>query len=249
TTGSDGKVTEQRMFYPDDVGNGTLISENRINTLMETAIIKDSIIIQRVRNDFALDDGNYLPKTINAQKFQDTLTNTSTIGPAATLEQRMIYHGYYANGKVQEVSQTDGTHIVYIWGYQETSPIAKIENATFADVDAAIATLPSDYNTLVKIQNFSNADATRTVDTFDSGGNKTYQGEEGHLRKAFELLRAALPKAMITSITYDPLVGTTSVTDPRGNTIYYKYDGFNRLIEVKDWEGNILSENTYHYKN
>jgi YD repeat-containing protein len=230
TTGSDGKVTEQRMFYPHDVNNGTLITENRINTLLETATVKDSVIIQRVRNDFALDDGNYLPKTVNAQKFQEALT--SNFGPSATLEQRLIYHSYYPNGKVQEVSQTDGTHIVYIWGYNGTVPVAKIENATYSQVSAYVA----------NIESLSNSDNDRTIGS---------TGSEGALRTALNNLRTvpALSKAMITTLTYDPLVGTTSVTDPRGNVIYYEYDGFNRLISVKDSEGNILSENTYHYKN
>jgi YD repeat-containing protein len=45
------------------------------------------------------------------------------------------------------------------------------------------------------------------------------------------------------------LVGITSVTDPRGKTVYYKYDEFNRLEFVKDNEENILSKNQYNYKN
>ncbi len=53
----------------------------------------------------------------------------------------------------------------------------------------------------------------------------------------------------LTTYTYDPLIGVTSITDPRGETIYYHYDNFNRLEYVKDAQGKILSENEYHYKN
>ena len=49
--------------------------------------------------------------------------------------------------------------------------------------------------------------------------------------------------------TYNPLVGITSITDPRGETLYYTYDAFNRLEHVKDAEGNILNKNEYNYKN
>ena len=54
---------------------------------------------------------------------------------------------------------------------------------------------------------------------------------------------------MITTLTYKPLLGVSTVTDPKGDTQTYHYDSFNRLQFVKDSNGNILSENTYHYNN
>ncbi|WP_374670182.1 RHS repeat domain-containing protein [Flavobacterium sp. NRK F7] len=54
---------------------------------------------------------------------------------------------------------------------------------------------------------------------------------------------------MVTTYTYKPSVGVSTITDPKGNRISYHYDGFNRLEFVKDKDGNILSENKYHYKN
>ena len=52
---------------------------------------------------------------------------------------------------------------------------------------------------------------------------------------------------MITTYTYEPLVGVTSITDPRGYTIYYEYDDLHRLKRVKDEAGHVVSENDYHY--
>ena len=54
---------------------------------------------------------------------------------------------------------------------------------------------------------------------------------------------------MITTYTHKPLIGVSTVTDPKGDEQSYHYDSFNRLQYVKDKEGNILSENQYHYKN
>jgi hypothetical protein len=34
-----------------------------------------------------------------------------------------------------------------------------------------------------------------------------------------------------------------------GRTTFYEYDSFNRLYLVKDHDGNILKQYTYHYKN
>jgi len=75
--------------------------------------------------------------------------------------------------------------------------------------------------------------------------------KEATLRGFFEELRdhVYFKNSQITSYTYDPLIGITSVTDPRGYTMYYGYDAFNRLKTVKDADGNMVSENKYHYKN
>jgi YD repeat-containing protein len=55
-------------------------------------------------------------------------------------------------------------------------------------------------------------------------------------------------KAMITTYTYIPLVGVSTITDPKGDTQTFTYDSFGRLQNVKDKNGNILSENEYHYR-
>ena len=54
---------------------------------------------------------------------------------------------------------------------------------------------------------------------------------------------------MITTYTYIPLVGVSTITDPKGNKTTYKYDALGRLVQVKDRDNNILTENEYHYKN
>jgi uncharacterized protein RhaS with RHS repeats len=174
---------------------------------------------------------NYLPNKIQTSKGTNAL------------EDRIIFHSYDDKGNPTEVSKKDGTHVVYIWGYNQTQPIAKIENATYAEVEIAIASISNtDFNTLLKIQNVSNIDNDRTLGEL---------GNEGNLRKSLRLLRetSGLSKSLITTYTYDPLIGVTSITDLRGKTIYYLYDSFNRLQYVKDNEGNILSENQYNYKN
>src|SRR5690606_38615127 len=49
----------------------------------------------------------------------------------------------------------------------------------------------------------------------------------------------------MTTYTYDPLIGVTSMTDANNMTRYYVYDDFGRLKLIKDHAGNILK--TYNY--
>ena len=55
--------------------------------------------------------------------------------------------------------------------------------------------------------------------------------------------------AQMTTYTYDPLIGITSVADPNGEITYYEYDAFNRLKNVKDYQGNIVKNFQYNYRN
>lgn len=53
--------------------------------------------------------------------------------------------------------------------------------------------------------------------------------------------------SMMTTYTYDPLVGVTSSNDPNNVITYYEYDNFQRLKVIKDQEGNVLKKYRYHY--
>lgn len=65
----------------------------------------------------------------------------------------------------------------------------------------------------------------------------------------FDDLRIQPMDARSSTFTYDPLVGVTSKTDNKGNTLTYEYDEFQRLINVKDQDGNIIKNHMYHLKN
>ncbi|HSC38858.1 MAG TPA: hypothetical protein VLD19_13345, partial [Chitinophagaceae bacterium] len=55
--------------------------------------------------------------------------------------------------------------------------------------------------------------------------------------------------AQMTSYTYIPLVGLSSTADANGEITYYEYDDFNRLKNVKDYQGNIIKNYRYNYTN
>ena len=54
--------------------------------------------------------------------------------------------------------------------------------------------------------------------------------------------------ARVTSYTWEPVLGVTSITDPRGNTVYYDYDAALRLSATLDLFRKTISTYGYHYR-
>jgi YD repeat-containing protein len=131
-------------------------------------------------------------------------------------KQQSLYYEV-ATANLQQVRRIHGLPSIYLWGYANTLLVAKVENATFTQVQAALGV---DLNTL-----------------------KTEQ----QLRDAFTRLRQQLPQARVTSFTHQPLVGMASQTNPDGRTFFYEYDGLQRLVRTRDEQGRILSQQQYHY--
>lgn len=218
---SKGLAKKATYYYPyhPSVNNTKLIAEHRIASPLKTETFTDnSKQSTAVVNFTTWDTGYYLPSNLQAAK-----ENT-------TLREQTIYHNYDNKGNPLEVSKGKSPHTVYIWGYNDLYPIAKIGNATYDQVAGYVADLKTK----------SNADTDRTLG---------YTGTEGALRQALDALREALPNALVTTYTYDPLIGITSTTGPRGRTSYYQYDNRHRLVSVKDTEGNLVSRTTYQHKN
>jgi YD repeat-containing protein len=52
----------------------------------------------------------------------------------------------------------------------------------------------------------------------------------------------------ISTYFHNPLVGITKVTDPSQQKKTYEYDTYSRLAVIRDNNGNVLSQNKYHFK-
>lgn len=61
-------------------------------------------------------------------------------------------------------------------------------------------------------------------------------------------LRLHPSNAMMTTYTYKPLVGVTTVNDPRNKISYYEYDGVNRLLNVRNENREVVQTYEYYYK-
>ena len=75
--------------------------------------------------------------------------------------------------------------------------------------------------------------------------NQITVGQSGDI---IDELRLYPVDAQMTTYTYDPVVGITSMTDAKNMTTYYEYDSSQRLMNIKDKDGNIIKSYTYHYQ-
>jgi len=216
TVDSKGKIFRQVLTYPSTGGSEytSLLSKNN---LVEVVASKREMVnengsvekfISARKNEYFSSGRIVLPSKVLTSKTSEN-----------DLEERMGFN-YFTNGNIKESKATDGPMTTYIWGYNNMYPVAKVENATYQQVDS------------LKVNNGVLQDLSSSEDS-----------------KLMELgkIRSGLPNAMVTTYTYEPLVGVTSITDPRGYTSRYHYDGFNRLSYISDAEDYVVKKYNYNY--
>ncbi|WP_374174307.1 hypothetical protein [Flavobacterium tructae] len=217
----------EKVKYPFDFSdsvNSALTAKNMIGVPVETLTLKDNVVTQAVKTEYFSNSGVYLPKTILKTEFNSPVTEADY---ASYYKSFLNFDSYTAKGKLVESRYSSGPSTYYIWGYNDQYPIAKLENFTTADA--------------INIQSIINS-------VISASNTDVSLASENLLRTALNNLRDAAPAAMVTTYTYDPLIGITSVTDSKGYTMYYQYDEFNRLKQVVNTEGNIVEKNEYNYK-
>lgn len=68
------------------------------------------------------------------------------------------------------------------------------------------------------------------------------------VNKIIDELRLFPKGAQMITYTYDTLIGVSSQCDARNNIVYYEYDGFDRLLRMRDIDGNIIKQFRYQYQ-
>ncbi|NII83713.1 hypothetical protein [Pedobacter sp. SG908] len=113
-----------------------------------------------------------------------------------------------------------------IWSYNQNYIVGTVENAT--------------YSTIENILGAGN------LASFATAMPTTYYGINNFLAPLQNDSR--VKNSLIGSYSYRPLIGMSTVTDSKGMTTFYEYDGFLRLKAIKDQDGNIVKQFDYHYK-
>ncbi|WP_394974847.1 RHS repeat domain-containing protein [uncultured Croceitalea sp.] len=183
---------------------------NMINNPVYTISYLDNTIISKQQTIF---------NEFNADKLDIKEVWTEKNGDNTTLEMRVEYLSYDEVGNPLELARENGPPISFVWGFNKTLPVAKLENATRAQIEAL------------------------------SGFGSGFHASAGNLTTSQESALRGLSNTMVTTYIYDALNGPLSVTDPRGNTTKFTYDGFGRLKETRDVNNKLVTVYEYHYKN
>jgi|GEM_PF-1755881 len=221
-TNSDLTINESIYKYAFEKGNTKLINANMIAIPLETSVIK------KQNNS---DVGKILSKT------ETKYDNPSNLFPTSILSSDLqnptvssveaTYDQYDSKGNILQYTTKDGVVTSIIWGYNSTQPIAKVTGVPYSVASLLAADIIS----------ASNAD-------IDVGTEQNLIDKLDLFRKQF-----ASQNAQISTYTYDPLIGVTSITPPSGIREIYKYDSANRLESIRDENGKLIKEFKYNYKN
>jgi YD repeat-containing protein len=218
---SDSKVTKTFFKYPYDVSSevtNEMVKRNILSPIIEETNKINNTVLESTRTNYKNWGNNIIaPETVVTTRNSQNDT-------------RLHYISYDTKGNMTSVSKDQDVISSYIWGYNQTYPVVKIEGKAFADISSTIIS---------------------AVNGHSFRGKTNYQNIKADKEDLQSILSSLLNDNSINVYlyTYAPLIGMTSETNPNGVTTYYEYDGFGRLKAIKNDDGNILKTYDYRYYN
>jgi len=139
---------------------------------------------------------------------------------------KLYFDAYDSYANLLQYHATDNLPTAYLWGYNNSQPIAQVENTTYVQLQSVLG-----------------------QSVIDNLGINP--GTDDQVRSSLQPLRQhpSLQKARVSTYTYLPLFGITSMSDSNNQIMFYEYDDMGRLRFIKDHNSMILKKYVYNYKN
>lgn len=220
TTNSKGQVLEAERKFPFNKSQLITAITPAESTALDDMVTKNMLFaVEEITRNNSTQTG--LKKT----SFE--YTTGSTIAPvnvkyqvgANPLETRLQFTKYDASGNLVEQRKSNDVITSYLWGYGGTVPVVQVVGADYLTISGMISpSVLSDINP-----------------------------DPATLRSQLNSIRTGLANAQVTTYTYIPVIGLSSVTDPNNRTSYHEYDAFSRLSLIRDQDNNIVKKICYNY--
>jgi|GEM_PF-4340561 len=229
---SHGETAVTEFYYPSDLANNSRYNVGGVlNKMIHKGIVKPVLVREKIGKKYVSEQfdeyreenwsGHASYRLAARHEKADGIHIDQSTGANRTIS----YDRYSREGNIVQYTLGKAKSVTVLWGYNGRYPVARIENATYATVTAALGT-----SAKAKLDNLNRASVQPST-----------------VNGIVQELRTNLPKAQVTTYTYDPSVGMTSMTDPRGLVEHYGYDAFNRLNTVRDHQNQVAKTYCYSY--
>ncbi len=209
----EGTVNETTYAYAHEKSNQLMIDRNMIGIPLETTTTQTKGEVTKTLGKTETLYPTSLP-TSQAGNLVLPLSVKSADQLTGVMSTEVSYDKYDEKGNILQYTTKDGIPVAIVWGYNKTQPIAKIEGITYDQLTSLVS-------------------PTAIVTASDN--DAADPAKEGLLLEALNSFRknSQLADMKVTTYTYDPLIGVTSITPPSGIRQVFAYDTANRLRETK----------------
>lgn len=219
-TNSKGQLLRTTIKYPHDY-TGTQVYDDMISkNIISPLVNSKSEIVNSPGPNTSVSEQKIDYGNAGNFNYVPVAIKKSVQGNALETEGTIDF--YDANGNILQFTGKSGIITSIIWGYNYQYPVAQVVGSTYANAVAQLT----------------------------AGSVTALQSMDGALlRSEIDRIRANIPSVAVTTYTYKHLAGVSSITDPNNKTNTYEYDAFNRLVIIKDEDGNTVKKNEYVYAN
>lgn len=249
-------------------GSATTILSGEISTYKAGG---KGLIDQVFKTEFSAPPGLSTFKFSNrAVGVLPTGENVAVFGKDSRYKPKITYNLYDAKSNPLLITPDANMPVSYVWGYDNTYPIAEIKNAvnknifytSFEERDANSVTggktgLISRNGYAKSLSGIDNGTYIlsywlKNTTAWTLQSNKvsvTANSYAINIAGQIDELRFYPENAQITTYTYEPFAGMTSSTNVNNQTTYYEYDSYKRLKNIRDNNRNILKQISYSLVN
>ena len=126
----EGDRVRQKYYYPfstevsSEPGMWNLRNKNQLNTIVKVENFRNTAKLGETHYSFATFNGNTLATKMSTGKASQTI-----------LTDRMTYDKYDSEGRLLQKTPKSGRPTSYIWGYNKQYIVAKVENASYTNIE------------------------------------------------------------------------------------------------------------------